>query len=330
MTVGYRTGAFEDTSRPHWREEGHRPMVWSLWYPAEAAETLQPDSFFDLGQVAVDAPFASGEAHPLVILSHGTGGVKESLSWLARGLVEAGYVVAGLNHHGNCGGEPYLAEGFSCWWERARDTTVLLDSLLAGDFRSKIDVERIAHVGFSLGGYTSVSLAGARTSMEVFDAWNTTLPTPMRGPKEFSEMADELETLADTSATYRASLARHMDDYSDDRIWSFVAIAPAPTVQGFTAQSLAAITRPLTLITGGADTEAAKEVCSDWLQAQNPAFRYHNVGEHVGHYTFLGYPTKTALRAKLDIFQDHPDVDRHDVHASTLQIVKDTLATDLS
>ncbi|MEL6640161.1 MAG: dienelactone hydrolase [Pseudomonadota bacterium] len=329
MKIGYRTGAFEDTSRPHWRETGYRPMVWSLWYPAVEVETLQPESFFDLGQVAINAPFSSDKPHPLVFLSHGTGGVTQSLSWLARGLVEAGYIVAGVNHHGNCGGEPYVAEGFSCWWERARDTSILLDHLLNGDLQEKIDMTRIAHVGFSLGGYTSIALAGARTSMEVFDAWNATLPSPMRGPKEFADMADELETLRETSTTFQASMKRHTDNYADDRICTFVAIAPAPTVQAFTSQSLRAISRPVSLITGGADQEAPKEICSDWLKTQNPDFRYHNVGEHVGHYTFLSGPTKVGLKTKLDIFQDHPNVERFDVQTTTLQIITATLASDL-
>lgn len=329
MTIGYRTGAFEDPSRPHWREDGHRPMVWSLWYPAVDAVTVHPDGLFELGRVAIDAPFAADHPHPLVIISHGTGGVTESLSWLARGLVDSGYVVAGVNHHGNCGGEPYLAEGFSCWWERARDTTVLLDTLLDGEFSTKIDAEHVAHVGFSLGGYTTIALAGARTSIPVFEAWNATLRTPMRGPKEFSDLMDELDTLAQTSATYQASMARHANDYSDARIRSFVAIAPAPTVQAFTSMSLGAITHPVTLITGGMDREAPKEVCADWLKAQNPLFRYHNLGEKVGHYTFLSGPTNAALKAKMDIFQDHPDVDRADVQAKTLQIITATLASDL-
>ncbi len=269
-------------------------------------------------------------AHPLVIISHGTGGVTESLSWLARGLVEAGYIVAGVNHHGNCGGEPYLAEGFMCWWERARDTSVFLDYLLRGPLSDFVDTDRIAHVGFSLGGYTGLALAGGRTSMAAWEAFQATLESPMRGPKEFEGMANELEGLAATSLQYQASMARHADVYTETRIKSVVTIAAAPPLRALTEASVKAIGTPVTLVTSGADTKAPKEQCADWLKTQNPTFRYYDVGDDVGHYTFLGEPTNPALKTRLDIFQDRPGVVRAEVQQDTLDIVRATLASDLA
>lgn len=52
---------------------------------------------------------------PVVLLSHGTGGTAASLGWLAHGLAAAGYVVLGVDHHGNTASEPYRAEGFLSW-----------------------------------------------------------------------------------------------------------------------------------------------------------------------------------------------------------------------
>ena len=125
-------------------------MGWSAWYPTSAEpDPAPPKHFFDLGAVAHNGPIADTAKRPLVLLSHGTGGVTESLGWLARGLVKAGYITIGVNHHGNSGAEPYMAEGFMCWWERTADLTVLLDHMANdGSFAHVIDVDRVATVGF--------------------------------------------------------------------------------------------------------------------------------------------------------------------------------------
>lgn len=331
MRCGYATGLFHDPVRQAWTGDGPRPIRWSAWYPTLGdAEAVAPETFFDLGAVLPDAPI-DPTPRPVVLLSHGTGGVAESLAWLARALVGQGYIVIGVNHHGNTGAEPYLAAGFLCWWERATDLSRMLDHLTtAGPFKAMIDPARVACVGFSLGGYTALSLAGARTSMEVFNTWAASLDVPMTGPKEFLNLTDQFDDLMAGDAVFQATWARHDADYADPRITSFVSIAAAPPVRGFTGASVAGITQPVTLIASGADTEAPRDQCSDWLADQNPGFAYHDVGDLVGHYTFLNYPRRAALKDRMEIFQDHPTVVREDVWAATSQIVMDALARDLT
>ena len=143
-------------------------------------------------------------------------------------------------------------------------------------------------------------------------------------------MMDELEGLQETSAKYRASMDRHGDDFSDARVKSVVAIAPAPPVRGFTEASLQAVAVPVTLIASGADTEAPKAHCADWLHKTNPTFELHDMGNDVGHYTFLGRPANRALERKIDIFQDRPGVDRAAVQQNAISRVTRTLARDLA
>ena len=132
MPVGFRQGRFEDTTRPNWDGSGPRPLSWAAWYPAsnEASERVfaspATEPWFSIGPAARDAPISPGRrCYPVVLLSHGTGGTVMHLEWLARDLAERGFIAIGVDHHGNTTTEPYRAEGFLCWWERARDLTLL-------------------------------------------------------------------------------------------------------------------------------------------------------------------------------------------------------------
>lgn len=325
---GYRTGVISDISRPNWQNNSERPIAWSAWYPTDDVENGEETSgqFFELGNVALDGALTAKRKLPVVLLSHGTGGTAESLGWLARSLACRGYVVLGANHHGNTGLEPYLAEGFLCWWERATDLSVLLSSLGAsGFFANRLDFDQVSAVGFSLGGYTVMALAGARTSLEEFDSWRSANGITEGGPKEFPDAADSVPTLMETSDAFRLSWTEHGQDYTDKRIRSVVAIAPAPPVRSFVPQSVAELQLPVTILTGGADSEAPSEHCADWLVSQNDRFRRYDLGNQVGHYTFIDFPSDKSLTGKADIFSDHGSVDRKKVHEQAAEIVIQSL-----
>lgn len=159
---GYRTGVITDRSRSNWHNNADRLIAWSAWYPTEDAESADKPSghFFELGNVIRNAALTPGGTLPVVLLSHGTGGTAESIGWIARTFARKGYVVLGANHHGNTGVEPYLAEGFLCWWERATDLSALLTSLgNAGLFANRLAFDDVSAVGFSLGAFAAPSIA---------------------------------------------------------------------------------------------------------------------------------------------------------------------------
>ena len=321
---GYRNGVIWDASRSNWQNSSERPIAWSAWYPTEDAENggQTCNQFFDLRDVVLDAPMTGQRKLPVVLLSHGTGGTAESLGWLARALACKGYVVLGANHHGNTGLEPYLAEGFLCWWERATDLSVMLSSLGEnGFFADRLDMDRVSAVGFSLGGYTVMALAGAQTRLEEFESWLRTNGIAEGGPKEFPDAADSIPILMESSEAFRRSWAEHGHDRSDNRLKSVIAIAPAPAIRAFTPQSVAKLQLPIIIITGGADSEAPSVHCADWLLSQNNRFQRHDLGKQVGHYTFLGFPSDKSLIGKADIFSDHESVDRNKVHEMASEIV---------
>lgn len=321
---GYRTGLVKDGSRPNWQNDAERPITWSAWYPTEDVASVEKPSgqFFELGEVIWNAALVTKKKLPVVLLSHGTGGTADSMGWLARALACEGYVVLGANHHGNTGLEPYLAEGFLCWWERATDLSVLLSLIgTTGFFANRLDFDQVSAVGFSLGGHTVMALAGAQTSLDEFDAWRIANNITVGGPKEFPDAADSIPNLLEGSDAFRQSWARHGDDFADNRIKSVVAIAPAPPIRSFVSHSIAQLRPSVTILTGGADHEAPSEHCADWLVAQNTGFRHHDLGRYVGHYTFLEFPTDKSLIGKVDIFSDHEKVGRIKVHKKAIKIV---------
>ena len=60
----------------------------TVWYPATKDAVEQPlvigppdKPFFEVGSVALDAPFADSGLHPILLLSHGFGGSARIMGW---------------------------------------------------------------------------------------------------------------------------------------------------------------------------------------------------------------------------------------------------------
>lgn len=80
--VGMRQFHWVDKARENWAGDGPRPLVAYLWYPTtEDAEqklvAFPPDEpIFIGGKAARNAPFLNDDqTRPLVLMSHGTGGL---------------------------------------------------------------------------------------------------------------------------------------------------------------------------------------------------------------------------------------------------------------
>jgi len=324
LPLGYREGILSDPDRPEWRGSGPRPIGWSAWYPAAAdsrvAEAVigSPESpFFILGPQARDAEPVGGDL-PVAIVSHGTGGSAVGFHWLARRLVADGWVVIGANHHGNTSTEPYLPEGFLAWWERARDLTLLLDFLGRDSFLAgRIDLSQVAAVGFSLGTHSVLGLLGARTDMAQYRTWALAQPEEMsivrRGPREFPDLADQLDGLLARNPAFRASWDRQGFDYRDRRISAAALYAPAPPVRGFTEASLRRIKQPITMLVGDNDQEAPP-VYGQWLQGLLPQASLEILRPEVSHYVFLPLGTDRSKASLPDVFADPPGIDRAAIH----------------
>ena len=83
---------------------------------------------------------------------------------------------------------------------------------------------------------------------------------------------------------------------------------------------------PVTLIVGGSDTVSPANECAGWLIRLNPRFLLKNLGDNIGHYTFLGQPTARALDEDPELFEDAEGVNRDAVHEAAIKVSLNALA----
>jgi predicted dienelactone hydrolase len=139
-------------------------LAGAIWYPCAGQPKqvrlgkLAPPADITLTGVK-DCP-VTGAKLPLVIFSHGRGGWFGQHSDTIEALVDAGFVVAAINHAGDNGNDPSQRDKASVWASRPLEMVHLLDFMLH-DWKAVIDPARIGFFGFSLGGYTGLVLVGA-------------------------------------------------------------------------------------------------------------------------------------------------------------------------
>ena len=145
-----------------------RAVTGKIWYPATGdSETVifAENPVFQGVTAAPDASVAPGQ-HPVVLLSHGFGGSMYSMAWLASGLAERGAIVVSVNHPNTTWRDFDLAKG-TRHWTRAQDLSRAMDWLAADPtFAPLVDNSRIMAAGFSYGGWTALSLGGARGNQD--------------------------------------------------------------------------------------------------------------------------------------------------------------------
>jgi predicted dienelactone hydrolase len=312
---GYREGLAHDLKRLNWKGTAARPLSWCAWYPAietavEEEKFVGPPecALFTQGTMAENADMSVKHLQwPVVLLSHGTGGTAQSIGWIGRALAVRGFIALAINHHGNTSIEPYCAEGFLCWWERASDLSAILDlASTVAELKGRLDMTNVFAVG------------GAITSLSQFEAWTQLHKQFSRGPKEFPNLADEFGRFTKNSDQFRASVARHGENYSNPFIRAIVAIAPPPPIRSFKPENIADMLVPVKIIFGGSDSEAPYQDCALWLQTQNSRFHLTSVGNHVGHYTFLCQATKFGIEVEPGLCADAKGVIRQLVHQKTI------------
>lgn len=316
--AGVTTRVFHPKVQRNWRGAQNHELDVTVWYPAaeSAIETPQhagPD--FDAGTAAEHAAMAPAmEPWPIVLLSHGTGGTAMQLAWLGTALARAGFVAAAVNHPGNNGMEPYTAEGFALWWERATDLSEVLDGMLADEeFGPKIDPARVGAAGFSLGGYTVLELGGARTDMSVLtDMCQQQPTTPICHVPEMKDFGTPDQVLHAVKQTSGLSLARSGESYRDPRVRAVFAIAPAPGMT-LTSESLHAMKLPVEIVAGSADPIAVPKDNADHVRAHIRGAR-ESILPGVAHYTFLDTCTAAGKQSQPVLCGDPAGVDRNAVH----------------
>ncbi|MGF6602625.1 putative dienelactone hydrolase [Paraburkholderia sp. GAS448] len=335
--VGETVRLFHPNVARNWRGAQTEGLLTTIWYPVDAD---LPEAPHDIG--APGAPIFRGhpyvnkaplspvhQKYPLLLLSHGTGGSADSLDWLASALAAQGYVVAGVNHPGNNALEPLTREGFILWWERATDVSEVLDALLADPtLGPRIDTDRVGAVGFSLGGYTVLELAGARTNFPAFENFcRSPAADAICRPPEMDRLKDKSDAPGALSPEATASVARAGASYRDARIKAVFAIAPA-LGEAFDNTSFTEVNIPVSLVAGAADVIAPVETnirrIGGFLPKANVA-----LVPGAAHDTFLDTCLPAAVDHLANLCKDNPGVDRDAVHTQSIERVLDFFARTL-
>ncbi len=194
--VGCRTFIFVDSKRTDGFTKRPRQLVTEIWYPAVDAARDKPkitfSSFFlDRAQEAEEAfqrfgeisladvdkrfdPLAVRDAKkrkgrfPLIVFSHGNGGLRMQSIFLTEHLASHGYVVVAPDHTGNAA-ITCLPEGvvtmnarstLTAVEDRPRDVAFLIDEIIRQTadpnsfLHGGLDLDKIGATGHSFGGMT--------------------------------------------------------------------------------------------------------------------------------------------------------------------------------
>jgi predicted dienelactone hydrolase len=191
------------------------------------------------------APLLKEAPYPLIIVSHGYTGSRYLMTYLTENLASKGYVVVSIDHMESTFRD---AAGFpSTLLNRSLDDLFVLNEIarLSQDKRSflsgLVNVENTALVGYSMGGYGAVNVAGGGYSPQAVELFggmtggSKALSVRMRG-----------------NAAFQASI--------DPRIKVIVAFAPWGMERGlWDAEGLAGIKIPSLFVAGSMDDVSGYE-----------------------------------------------------------------------
>jgi predicted dienelactone hydrolase len=158
--VGKTAMTFVDESRDD------RELDIVIWYPALIPDGVEaPDTSLSDAE-----PDTGGAPYPLIMYSHGYGGNSSQLTEFfnyAGQVTSYGFVLVGLNHRDG-------ARMWPSFTERPLDILFALEQLaeLAEDnLAGIIDTEHTGILGYSLGGYAALTMAGARVDPMYLSDW---------------------------------------------------------------------------------------------------------------------------------------------------------------
>ena len=276
-----------------------RELVVDLWYPADVAAGTSPETYsgslpaeppapptrFTIPGIAVrDATPAAGR-FPLVIVSHGYSNAAIAMSWLTENLTSKGYVVAAIRHQ-----DPPLTDRSKFpepLLRRPLDiafVTRTLQRTLASEGR--VDPSRTALIGYSMGGYGVLAVAGGE--LDPASPLAQLIPGGLLAPYARGGASIDVLRLSGIKA--------------------IVAISPGGgSLRAWGTEGLRAVTAPLLLIAGDRDwTVDYQTGARAFFDMATNCNRYLLTFKGAGHRIGLG-PAPDEMRHRLwdlDWFED--------------------------
>jgi predicted dienelactone hydrolase len=180
--------------------------------------------------------------HPLVIFSHGFQGDRFGNSWIAEALVDKGYIVVMIDHTFNTSYDHSDLFIYTSMWQRPLDMAELLTYLLEHpEWGKVINKDKIAALGFSLGGTTALWLSGIKADKDKF---RQTMDDKYARWSDWPKYATEKAKSVDWNKAEQS--------YKDGRIKAVISIAP-DLGEAFTKGGLKEANVPILIIVGDKD-----------------------------------------------------------------------------
>jgi predicted dienelactone hydrolase len=213
-------------------DQTDRKFLTEIWHPAIPQATSEP-AHYGTGmptRAFWQARVADGR-FPLIIFSHGMGGMREQSTFLTEHLASHGYIVAAPDHPNNTIHDLSFLENVQSALDRPMDIRAVLDHVVnqAGDphdpLYRHVRCDRVAVMGHSLGGYTALAVGGALVDAKAHP-----------GKANDPDWPDYF-------------------DFSDRRVRAVVALAPytRPAIDDF---GLSRLRVPILVLGGSADAAA--------------------------------------------------------------------------
>ena len=174
-SVGVQTITITDVERD-------RPLTVDVTFPlAEGTEGTSQRYTFITGDyyespraIAATADQISPEGpFPLVVYTHGSGGLRYIDSDYTETLASHGYLVVAADHSGNTAVDQFVDtsdDPATIAYNRPRDVQILIDAMLNPEsletvgFVASVDPEKIAVTGHSLGGYATYAVVSGMSN----------------------------------------------------------------------------------------------------------------------------------------------------------------------
>ena len=154
--------------------DSERPLTLDVWFPVDDAGEAPPHEYsflpglvdvsdnavsIDPAAISADGPF------PLVVYSHGSGGLRYIASDYTETIASYGYLVVAPDHTGNTALDQLLCSRCGrcrrIAFNRPNDIRTIIDAMTdperaeTAGFVASVDPESIALTGHSLGGFTT-------------------------------------------------------------------------------------------------------------------------------------------------------------------------------
>ena len=269
-----------------------RPLKVEIWYPANLPAGVKDLVTYDqvmgssndpkrplipftfMGRALRDAtPKTSDGTFPLIIVSHGYLGSRLLLTYLTENLASKGYIVVAIDHTESTFKD---AAGFpSTLLNRSKDILFILNQIAdlgkanSPDFLSGlVDTDNTALIGYSMGGYGVLNVAGAGYSEQILKTFGS-----------LSGGSKAIDVRIGTHPDYKSTI--------DSRIKAVVAFAPWGMERGvWDAESLKGLKIPTFFVAGSQDDvsgyeKGIKAIYNGTINANRYMLTYMNARHNV-------------------------------------------------